>query len=376
MDSLFFYGTLCYRPLLGLVLGRVPDLLAARLDGHKVSWAEGQSFPMIDPVAGAGAEGLLLRDVTEEDRARLDHYEGAFAYGVKTVEVETGAGPVAAHVYMPETPLWPAGAPWSLEDWLRDWGALTLEAAAEIMALYGTEDAASIATRFGMIRSRAQSRLRAADWERARSISADFTRDDIELAHLATPYRKFFMIEEYTARHRRFDGTLSAPVDRAVFRAADAVTLLPYDPLRDRVLLIEQLRLGAYAQGDRFPWLLEPVAGIIDAGEAPETSVRREALEEAGVEIGALHLVGQYYPSPGGMAQLLISYIGLADLHDDLPEVGGLDAEGEDIRSHLVGFAEAMEMLRTGELAVAPLIISIQWLAAHRDALRDGSLTA
>ncbi|WP_227286550.1 gamma-glutamylcyclotransferase [Boseongicola sp. H5] len=377
MDALFFYGTLRYAPLLGLVLGRMPDLVDATLADHLVSWADGESFPVIESRAGATATGVLATGITPEDRARLDHYEGAFAYSLVRVEVETDGGErVAAEVYLPDATAWTAGAPWSLGDWVRDWGLLTLEAAAEVMGLYGTEAPESIAARFGMIRARAQSRLRTGAWTRPQTVGAGFTRADIALDRVDRPYTRFFAIEEYSARHRLFGGGLSAPVSRAVFRAADAVTVLPYDPLRDRVLLIEQVRLGAYAHGDPAPWLLEPVAGIIDAGESEEMTARREALEEAGVQIGALHPVGRYYPSPGGVAQVLISYVGIADLPDDLPAIGGLDVEGEDIRSHLVNLDAALGMLTSGELAVAPLIISVQWLARHRETLRGGSLTA
>jgi nudix-type nucleoside diphosphatase (YffH/AdpP family) len=116
---------------------------------------------------------------------------------------------------------------------------------------------------------------------------------------------------------RRFDGDAQRDVRRAVFRVTDAATVLPYDPVRDRILLLEQLRFGPLAQGDPAPWLLEPVAGLIDAGETPEETARREAAEEAGLVIGDLHFVARYYPSPGGVSQVLYSYIGLADLPDE-----------------------------------------------------------
>ncbi|WJY20978.1 NUDIX domain-containing protein [Fontisubflavum oceani] len=376
MSALFFYGTLRHAPLLQLVLGRDVVSVDGVLRNHQVRWVADEPFPMIQEEVGGIATGLVARDITAEDRARLDFYEGAFGYQLVHREVETADGSTLAEVYLPDPGLWTPGAVWSLDDWVRDWGALTLEAAAEVMALYGREPADSIAKRFDMIRSRAQSRVQTASWQRPRSIGADFSRADVTIDRLETPYRAFFTLEEYRARHRLFDGALSAPVNRAVFRAADAVTVLPYDPVADRVLMIEQLRLGAYAHGDTTPWLLEPIAGIIDAGETPEATARRETAEEAGLTLGALHHAGRYYPSPGGVAQVLISYLGIADLEDGASGLGGLATEGEDIRSHVVSFDEAMQMLDSGELAVAPLIITLQWLAAHREPLRAESLTA
>ncbi len=376
MTPLFFYGTLCHAPLLRLVLDREAETTPARLDGYQVRWAAGESFPILREAEAGQIDGILLRDATSEDRARLDHYEGAFDYAVLPVSVETEAGVEAAEVYRPQPGRWPVGQAWDLQDWVRDWGALTLEAAEEVMAHYGRPEAAGLGRRFHMVRSRAQSRLRAADWDRSRTISSDFSAEDVALEGFSRPYLGFFTLEEHRLRHRRFDGSWTDPADRAVFRAADAVTVLPYDPVRDAVLLIEQLRVAAYAHGDPHPWLIEPIAGIVDAGETYEMTARREAEEEAGISIGALHQIGRYYPSPGAVAQVLISYLGITDLPDDLPGQGGLQSEGEDIRSIRVSFDQAMEMVQSGEIAVAPLIISLQWLALNRDRLRGRTVTA
>jgi len=146
--------------------------------------------------------------------------------------------------------------------------------------------------------------------------------------------------------------------------------VLPYDPVRDRVLFVEQIRFGPLAQGDPVPWLLEPVAGLVDFGETPEAAGRREAAEEAGIAVGDLHFIARYYPSPGGVAQILYSYVGIADLPDGVATIGGHMDEQEDILSHVLGFDAAFALIGSGDLVNAPAIISMQWLAAHRDRLR------
>ena len=78
----------------------------------------------------------------------------------------------------------------------------------------------------------------------------------------------------------------------------DAVCVLPYDPQRDRVVLIEQFRVGALGKVDN-PWLIELVAGLIDKDESPDEVARREAVEEAGLELADLWPVTRYFPSPG-----------------------------------------------------------------------------
>lgn len=77
-----------------------------------------------------------------------------------------------------------------------------------------------------------------------------------------------------------------------------------------------------------------------------------------------------YYPSPGGIAQYLVSYIGITELADDRRKVGGLESEGENIRNLLVPYEQLVTMLETGELVNAPLVLSVQWLMLNRDRLR------
>jgi len=251
-----------------------------------------------------------------------------------------------------------------------DWGALTLIAAAEVMRAFGRETPQHVAARFPIIRARAQSYVTAAARRRPATVSSQLTREDVEVSALQHPYEKFFTIEEYQTRFRRFDGHWSDSNARAIFNVGDAVTVLPYDPVRDMVMLVEQLRIGAYAQGDPQPWLLEPVAGIVDAGESYEDTAYRETLEEAHVELEALHKVAGYYPSPGGVAQYLVSYVGIASLADDRKRVGGLDSEGENIRNLLVPYDQLVGLLHAGELVNAPIVLSVQWLMLNRDRLR------
>jgi nudix-type nucleoside diphosphatase (YffH/AdpP family) len=183
-------------------------------------------------------------------------------------------------------------------------------------------------------------------------------------------YGGYFAVEEFDLRFRHFDGGISGEVRRGVFLSGDAVVVLPYDPGRDRVLLIEQFRMGPHGRGDPQPWLLEAPAGRVDGGETPEETARREAREEAGLEFGALIPAHAYYPSPGAMAEYLYTYVGLADLPDGMVAAGGLASEAEDIRSHLVPFDRLMAMVGTGEVNTAPLILLAYWLAVNRDRLR------
>jgi 8-oxo-dGTP pyrophosphatase MutT (NUDIX family) len=116
--------------------------------------------------------------------------------------------------------------------------------------------------------------------------------------------------------------------------------------------------------------LLEAIAGRVDPGETPQEAARREAVEEAGLALGELLEVASYYPSPGAKAEYLYSYVALTDLPDGTAGTFGLATEAEDIRGHLISFDQLMALVRSGEAANAPLILSALWLERERSRLR------
>ena len=373
---LFVYGTLRHLPLLTLILGR--DLPAAqrrpaRLPGHRAVWAEEQAFPLIVAAEGHSAEGLLLEGLSGDDLARLEFYEGGFGYHLRPVMAEVAGGEVPARVWFPDPGLWQEGAAWELADWQARWGAINCAAAAEVMGWFGLRGAAEVARMYPMILARAASRVAAGQGvppDDPALPRAGLTRADTEVRGLARPYADFFAVEDYRLSFRRFDGAMSREVKRAVFMAADAAIVLPYDPLRDRVLLIEQFRVGPFARGDLAPWSLEPVAGRVDPGEPPEQAARREALEEAGLELRHLERIGGHYPSPGSTSEFFHVFVGLTDLPDSTDSIGGVSSEDEDIRSHVLPYAQFQDLLDRDLLNVGPLVLAGHWLARHRTRLR------
>jgi nudix-type nucleoside diphosphatase (YffH/AdpP family) len=217
-----------------------------------------------------------------------------------------------------------------------------------------------------MIRARAASRVNAAASRHGQGTMSG--RIDVVETH--RPYARFFALDDIRLRHERFDGTMSDTVDRAVFIAADAAILLPYDPARDRVLLVEQMRMGPFARGDRACWQLEPIAGRIDAGETPQQAARREAQEEAGLVLGKIETIAEVYASPGNSTEFYYIFCGLADLPDSAGGLGGLDTEDEDIRAHVMSFDALLALVEGQGAANAPLVLAAYWLARHRDRLR------
>jgi ADP-ribose pyrophosphatase len=192
--------------------------------------------------------------------------------------------------------------------------------------------------------------------------------DGVELLEKSERYSGFFRINRYRLRHRLFAGGWSGVIEREVFERGHAVGVLPYDPVADSLVLIEQFRIGALVAG-MSPWLIEVVAGIIEEGEAPEEVARRETLEEAGLEIQALIPMCRYLVSPGGSSESVRLYCGRVDSRG-AGGIHGLAEEHEDIRVDHLPYGEAMRLLEEGLVTNSVSLIALQWLALHRDRVR------
>lgn len=137
--------------------------------------------------------------------------------------------------------------------------------------------------------------------DKPEKLPVTFTKNDVEIIARETLYSGFFSLELYRFRHRLFNGEMSGEVRREIFERGHAAVLLPFDPVRDEVVLIEQIRIAALDTSES-PWLLEMVAGMIEEGETPEDVARREAIEEAGLDVGRTKPITSYLASPGAPA--------------------------------------------------------------------------
>jgi ADP-ribose pyrophosphatase len=194
-----------------------------------------------------------------------------------------------------------------------------------------------------------------------------FTTSDVEIVQREKAWSGFFTIERVDVRHRLYRGGWSDVLSREIFVRGAAVGVLLVDPDRRELVLTEQFRAGALEDA-RSPWLLELVAGMMEAGESPESVARRETLEETGLEIDELYPISAYYSSPGGSSE----WICLFWARVDASRAGGIHGcgnENEDIRTVRLPFAELEDILRSGRLCNAMTLIAAQWLILNRDAV-------
>lgn len=183
-------------------------------------------------------------------------------------------------------------------------------------------------------------------------------------------YRGFFNLSQFRLRHTLYGGGWSRPLVRELFHRGRCVAVIPYDPATDRVVLIEQFRIGALSD-KAVPWLVEIVAGAIEPGESPEVVARRESLEEAGCLLGELIPIGEFYTTPGGCSEKVSVFCGLVE-GDVKNGVYGLVEEDEDIRVLVISLDEALAWLDRGIIDSAIPALALQWLALNRESLRTG----
>ena len=183
-----------------------------------------------------------------------------------------------------------------------------------------------------------------------------------------------FHLNSARLRFQRFDGKLSDQIFRINFERGDSASILLVDEENDSVFLVKQFRFPVYAAiskksefqpGDA--WLLETVAGMVDAGYSEVQVAKKELLEEAGFSLDDNpEYIASVFASPGGSSEMIHIYLGRVSRSNRVAGGGGVAAEGEDIQVLELPFDQALEMVASGEICDAKTVIALQNLAMRR----------
>jgi ADP-ribose pyrophosphatase len=198
--------------------------------------------------------------------------------------------------------------------------------------------------------------------------SPPLPNETVELVEHEVAFQGYFRVGRYFFRHSLYQGGQSRIMRREVFERGQAAAVLPYDPERDEIVLIRQFRAGSYVAG-RHAWTWEIVAGIVEDGESPEELIHREAAEEAALELRDVIPMHDVVVSPGACSETCATFLGRVDT-TNAGGIFGLESEGENILVKVVPFAEARAMLDRNEIDNAIGVLTVQWLALHRDEVR------
>jgi nudix-type nucleoside diphosphatase (YffH/AdpP family) len=174
----------------------------------------------------------------------------------------------------------------------------------------------------------------------------------------------FFILHRADLAFEKFNGDMSQPVARMAIERGDAVAVLMYDSQRKKIILVKQFRFPMYLVTPQQSWLLEVVAGMIEAGQTPAESAVREMEEEAGFVVpeDSLRFLTTCCPSPGGLTERIHLYC--VDVGEGYRRHagGGLAEEAEDIELVELDYQAAYAMLERGEIQDAKTIICLLWV--------------
>ncbi|MEL6573507.1 MAG: NUDIX domain-containing protein [Pseudomonadota bacterium] len=366
----FLYGTLQDKILRDCLIGRETISIGAYLNGYKVVSQRDALLPALTPAEGLRAEGLLITDLSDAEKAVLDVYETSFDYTVKRLPVSAGGHQIEARVYMPLPSVALSDELWSFTAWETLQGEISRQRAVEIAESDPPMDSTRLRQQWHMIGSRAAARVRAAQDAAPSAVRYDAQAGDYTVLARKPLYGDFFKFCGFELQHRTFQDSQSPVLNREVMVGVDAALALPYDPVSDCILLVEQIRTGPLIRGAVNPWSLEPVAGMVDPGETPYEAAARELEEEASLATVGLEKMFECYASPGGATDYFYCYLALVSLPHPTVYTGGLAEEHEDLRLHVMPFENAMSLIETGEANVGPLISMLLWLSRHRSRLR------
>lgn len=192
-------------------------------------------------------------------------------------------------------------------------------------------------------------------------------KHDVETKEVNSVYEGEFKVRKIHLRHKNFDGQWTPWIWREQVRRRNAAAVLLWDPQEDKVVMIEQFRVGLIRENVSSPWLLEIVAGLIDEGESPEQTAKREAMEEAGCTLQELIKIGEFFNSPGGFAENTHVYLGLVDAKC-AGGVYGIAEEHENIQVHVLPFATLFQAFEKQQwTSSASTIIALQWLRNNKE---------
>lgn len=180
----------------------------------------------------------------------------------------------------------------------------------------------------------------------------------------------FFAIDEAELRYERHDGSMSPVIRRLCFERGDSAAALVVDVARRSVLLTEQFRYPALDKAGG--WLVEIVAGAVDAGETAEQSIRREIVEEIGFRVRTLEPIAEFFVSPGGTSERIAVFCATVADGDRVAPGGGIACEHEDIRVLEWSVDEFLAKVAAGAINDAKTLVAGLWLRDNAARLLAG----
>lgn len=146
------------------------------------------------------------------------------------------------------------------------------------------------------------------------------------------------------------------------------VCVLPVDRERRVATLVRQFRAPVAVTSGTID-LIECPAGLVDKDEDGEHAIRREMMEETGLQLAEAEHVATVWTMPGISTEQMHLFLGNYCAKDRKGKGGGHASEHEDIAIEEVPLARLAAMADGGQIADMKTLLLIQTLRLREPAL-------
>lgn len=190
-----------------------------------------------------------------------------------------------------------------------------------------------------------------------------------EIKSVKPEFNGFLKVNRYEIESEKHEGGTQT-TSWLVMERGHAVAVLGYDPRRDEVVLINEMRPGILVAGE-YPYTDNLVAGGIAKGEDAVEAGVREMMEEAGLELTDACIAHPgAFVSSGGTSEKIVIVFGIVDT-SKAGGVHGKEEEREDIRTVVLSSDDFLKRLRAGEITDLKTMVAGYWLADNRQRLQQ-----
>src|SRR3954453_19290080 len=188
----------------------------------------------------------------------------------------------------------------------------------------------------------------------------ELTDRSVTILTRQTLSHNWFTLEKVTFDQTRDDGSRQT-LEREGYHNGPGAAVLPIDRERGTVPLVAHLRIPAFVNGDD-PMLIEVCAGMLEKGDDPAETVRKEAEQELGYRLREISRVFELYMSPGASAEKLSLFVAAYRPEDRISTGGGVMSEGESIQCLELTLEQAWEMVSAGQIIDAKTVLLLQYV--------------
>lgn len=187
----------------------------------------------------------------------------------------------------------------------------------------------------------------------------------VSIEEKKTIFDDFFKVEEAYLRFEQFNGQMSPRIRRLNMERGNSVAIVILNKDTNQLVMVTQFRYPTYQNGDG--WTIEIIAGMVDPGETPEQTLKRELDEEIGLKLETFERIAAFYPSPGGSSeQIHLYYAEVSGEKAKYKQTGGLLSHGEDVKAIELSLQDALSKVKSGEIVDAKTIIGVYWMENRR----------